>query len=86
MEIWQLWTNPKCDSEREIEMRVEPLETLTCQVCKNSFKYGGPDKVGYCREFCGPYCDGFNSGVLETQKSIFKILEAKTCEKGCESE
>lgn len=52
----------------------EPLENLTCQVCKKSFKYGGPDQIGYCREFCGPYCDGFNNGVRKSKELVDKLV------------
>lgn len=55
--------------------------THTCQRCKQQFEYN--DEVGYSIEFCGPLCDGSNSGrhfVIKAMRDLATQLRTKADE------
>ena len=53
----------------------------TCQQCKRTFEY--TDTKGYSKEFCGPICDGSNSGrntVIQAMRNLATQLRTKADE------
>ncbi len=61
---------------------------FSCKRCNRQFEYS--DSVGYSREFCGPLCDGSDSGrrcVIRAMKELAIQLRAKASEnEGSEAE
>lgn len=56
---------------------------FTCKRCNRQFEYN--DNVGYSKEFCGPLCDGSDSGrrfVIRAMRDLARQLRVKANEDG----
>lgn len=50
--------------------------TYVCKRCKIKFRYGvdySGNPIGYSKEFCGAFCDGFYQGQLYEKTSLSTV-------------